>query len=575
MASDHTTTATPPTVKAASWLPLIVVVLTQIQASFAVNALTVSMQGITTDLDTAATSVGTAITAGTFSMAAFILLGAKVGARFGTRKVFQIAVAIHAAAMAGVALSLSPAMLFIAQASSGAVIALIAPALTVFIATNYKDQQQAKAIGLLAAAIPAAGVLALLIAGWFATTIGWRYSFGLMVVLGAINLLLSFKLKSVPAQPQLKIDWTGAIIAAVAIILLSFGFSGLSAWGTWFATDQAPFDILGLSPAPLLILLGAIAGQVFFMWVRKRQDAKLPRIFDLRVLASSSELAVTACMATMLFVGTAANFLIPLYMQIVQGRSSLETSFAIIPYTLSIFLASTFVAFLYDRFPPRTIAQAGFVVVAGALVLLAFTIRNDWGQLFVVLGLILLGLGQGAIVALVFNTLLSAVPRELAGDVGAWRGLVHNLSGSVGIAVASAFAVGMLSSLIASGAAAHPEVSPELISKVSINDADFMTNAQVEAAIGDRVSSPSELAAATEVNAEARLRALQISLLGLSGLALLAIVPAGRMPGRMKGDLPEQLEPDDPDAIPDPTAAPTITVPTTTAVPTSTEQAKR
>ncbi|SDX58485.1 Predicted arabinose efflux permease, MFS family [Arthrobacter sp. cf158] len=580
MASDHTTTATPPTVKAATWLPLIVVVLTQIQASFAVNALTVSMQGITTDLDTAATSVGTAITAGTFSMAAFILLGAKVGARFGTRKVFQIAVAIHAAAMAGVALSLSPAMLFIAQASSGAVIALIAPALTVFIATNYKDQQQAKAIGLLAAAIPAAGVLALLIAGWFATTIGWRYSFGLMVVLGAINLLLSFKLKSVPAQPQLKIDWTGAIIAAVAIILLSFGFSGLSAWGTWFATDQAPFDILGLSPAPLLILLGAIAGQVFFMWVRKRQDAKLPRIFDLRVLASSSELAVTACMATMLFVGTAANFLIPLYMQIVQGRSSLETSFAIIPYTLSIFLASTFVAFLYDRFPPRTIAQAGFVVVAGALVLLAFTIRNDWGQLFVVLGLILLGLGQGAIVALVFNTLLSAVPRELAGDVGAWRGLVHNLSGSVGIAVASAFAVGMLSSLIASGAAAHPEVSPELISKVSINDADFMTNAQVEAAIGDRVSSPSELAAATEVNAEARLRALQISLLGLSGLALLAIVPAGRMPGRMKGDLPEQLEPDDPDAIPDPTAAPTFTVPTTTvptttAVPTSTEQAKR
>lgn len=571
MASDHTTTTSPPTVKAASWLPLIVVVLTQIQASFAVNALTVSMQGITTDLDTAATSVGTAITAGTFSMAAFILLGAKLGARFGTRKVFQIAVAIHAAAMAGVALSLSPAMLFIAQASSGAVIALIAPALTVFIATNYKDQQQAKAIGLLAAAIPAAGVLALLIAGTFATTIGWRYSFGLMVVLGALNLLLSFRLKTVPAQPQLKIDWTGAIIAAVAIIFLSFGFSGLASWGTWFATNQAPFDILGLSPAPLLILLGAIAGQVFFRWVRKRQDAKLPRILDLRVLASSSELAITACMATMLFVGTAANFLIPLYMQIVQGRSGIETSFAIIPYTLSIFLASTFVAFLYEKFPPRTIAQGGFVVVSGALILIAFTIRNDWGQLFVVLGLILLGLGQGAIVALVFNSLLTAAPRDLAGDVGAWRGLVHNLAGSVGIAVASAFAVGMLSSLISSGAAAHPEVSPELIQKININDADFMTNAQVEAAIGDRVSSPSELAAAIEVNSDARLRALQISLLGLSGLALLAIVPAGRMPGRMKGDLPEQLEPDDPDAIPEEPA----THRSTPSDGTPTEQAKR
>ena len=67
--------ATTAAVSTASWLPLIVVVLTQIQASFAVNALTVSMAGITTDLDTPATSVGTAITAGTFAMAAFNSVG--------------------------------------------------------------------------------------------------------------------------------------------------------------------------------------------------------------------------------------------------------------------------------------------------------------------------------------------------------------------------------------------------------------------------------------------------------------------------------------------------------------------
>ena len=107
-------------------------------------------------------------------------------------------------------------MLFIAQAASGAVIALIAPALVVFIAANFHGQQQAKAIGFLAAAIPAAGVLALLIAGTFASTIGWRYSFGLIVALAVINLLLSFRLKKVPAQPDVQIDWTGAILAAVS-----------------------------------------------------------------------------------------------------------------------------------------------------------------------------------------------------------------------------------------------------------------------------------------------------------------------------------------------------------------------
>ncbi len=541
-----TETSAPPRT---SWLPLIVVVLTQIQASFAVNALTVSMAGITTDLDTPATSVGTAITAGTFAMAAFILLGAKIGARFGTRGVFQIAVAIHAAAMAGVAFSMSPAMLFIAQASSGAVIALIAPALTVFIATNYKGATQAKAIGFLAAAIPLAGVLALLLAGWFAETIGWRWSFALMVALGALNLVLSFGVKKVPAQPNLSIDWTGAIIAAITIILLSFGFSGLNTWGLWQATDQAPFDILGVSPAPVLIILGLIGGQAFFAWVSSRQKAKKPRIFDLRVLATSSELAVTACMATMLFVGTAANFLIPLYMQMVQGLTGIQTSFSIIPYTLSIFLASTFVAYLYKAFPPRVLASAGFVVVAGALTLLAFTVRGEWGQAFIVIGLILLGLGQGSIVALVFNTLLSSAPKELAGDVGAWRGLVHNLSGSIGIAVASAFAVGLLAATLQTSADEHPEISSELVAEVNFNDVDFLTNDMLAERLGATSATDEEIAAAVEINAEARLRSLQLSLLGLAGLALLAIVPATRMPGRIDGELPEQVEPNDPDTI--------------------------
>jgi len=51
-------------------------------------------------------------------------------------------------------------------------------------------------------------------------------------------------------------------------------------------------------------------------------------------------------------------------------------------------------------------------------------------------------------------------------------------------------------------------------------------------------ANPEEVAKAVLINTEARLRALKISLLGLAFLALLAIVPAGRMPGFREGDLP-------------------------------------
>ncbi|MDQ0734895.1 MFS transporter [Arthrobacter agilis] len=521
-----------------SWLPLVVVVLTQIQASFAVNALTVSMQGITSDLDTPATTVGTAITAGTFAMAAFILLGAQLGAKFGSMRILRIALVIHGAAMAGVALSVSPVMLFAAQALSGAVIALIAPALVVVIAANFSGQQQARAIGYLAAAIPAAGVLALLLAGSFASTIGWRYSFALVVALAVVNFLLALRLAPVAPQTGMTIDWTGAGLAAATVILLSFGFSGLNSWGVVIATPSAPFSVLGLSPALVLIVLGAVFGQSFFAWLRKRKAEGAPQLFDLEVLKSASERATTVCMACMLFVGTAANFLIPLYIQVVQGRTGFQTSIAIIPYTISIFIASTAVAGLYTRFPPRTIARAAFVVVAAALILLAFTIRNDWSQFLVVVGLVTLGLGQGAIVALVFNTLLSAAPKRLAGDVGAWRGLVHNISGSIGIAVASVFAVTALSALVNANLVDNETIPPSLKAQVDLDEVNFITNDQLEDVLGATDATEAQVAEAVRINEESRLRALNLSLLGLAGIALLAVVPAGRLPSWLPGDIP-------------------------------------
>ena len=43
---------------------------------------------------------------------------------------------------------------------------------------------------------------------------------------------------------------------------------------------------------------------------------------------------------------------------------------------------------------------------------------------------------------------------------------------------------------------------------------------------------------AVRLNTEARLRALKIGLLLMAGLALLAIIPAGRLPNYLPGEIP-------------------------------------
>jgi MFS family permease len=524
----------------ASWFPLVIVMMCQIQVSF--NAFNVSIEGIVADLGIPATSVGLALTTGTFAMAGFVLLGARLGAKIGPRNALHVGMIGPTVAAITISLTSQGWMLFAVQAFSGATMALAAPALTVAIAANYQGKQQAQAIGFLASAIPLAQVVSLLLAGALASSVGWRWSFVLLSVIGVVNLLLISRLAPIAPHPEVQIDWRGAALSSTGIILLSAAFSFLNSWGFFQASEQAPFDISGLSPVPFLLIIGIVLIHAFFRSTRRRMDAGQPVLFSLDVLRSTKERSIVACMALMLFIGTAVSFLLPLYMQVVQGLSGFQTSLSIVPYTLSIFVANTQVSRLYDRFSPTSITRVSFGVVFLALTLLSFTIRNDWSQAAVVVGLVTMGLAQGCIVALVFNKLLMSNPKELAGDVGAFRGLTHNISGSVGIAVGTAIAVSLLGGIVIRDAVASPAFSPELIEQINFDNTDFITTDRLEVVLEERGATPAEAEVAVEIYEDARLRALRTTLMFLAALALLGLVPAGKMPDFREPNLTEEDE---------------------------------
>lgn len=529
-----TSTATPPESRV-SWFPLAIVMLCQIQVSF--NAFNVSIEGIVEDLGIPATSVGLALTTSTFAMAGFVLLGSRIGARIGPRRALHIGMVGPTIAAITISLTDQGWMLFAVQALNGATVALAAPALTVVIASNYQGRQQGQAIGFLASAIPLAQVVSLLAAGALASSVGWRWSFVLLSAIGVVNLALIGRLAPIAPRPDVVIDWRGAALSSVGIIFVSAAFSFLNSWGFFTASEGAPFDIAGLSPVPVLLVVGIVLIHAFFRSTRKRMDEGKPVLFSLDVLRSTQERSIVACMALMLFIGTATSFLLPLYMQVVQGLSGFRTSVSIVPYTLSIFVANTQVSRLYQRFSPAAITRASFTVVFLALTLLAFTIRRDWSQNMVVLGLVTLGLAQGCIVALVFNKLLMSNPKELAGDVGAFRGLTHNISGSVGIAVGTALAVSLLGVIVARDAVASPAFSPEIMEQVNFDNTNFITSDQLAGVLEERGATAEEVDAAVEIYEDARLRALRTTLMFLALLALLALVPAGKMPDFREPDL--------------------------------------
>jgi MFS family permease len=524
--------------QAASWLPMVIIALAQILMVFNVSSLQVSIEGIVSSFDAPATTVGTAIVTYSLVVAGFIMLGAKVGQKFGSRRVFRAMILLFGAAMALMTFSPGAMTMIAAQAMAGVAAAALVPTLVVLVADNYRGLQQEKALGWLGGAQAMGIVLGFLIAGTLSTLVGWRYTYGFLVLLAAGVYVLSNKLSPVKGLSNGSIDKVSVILAASAVFLISFGANNLTAWGVLLATPRAPFNILDMSPAPIMIVCGIFLVQAFFVWSQKRQASGKTPLIALEVLETPQERAAVFSIFTIGALGSAITFLVPLYIQVVQGRSSLQTAVAVIPFSLASFAAAVLVVRLYGRLSPRHIARYAFLVVSVGVALLGAVIRNDWSTFMVIVSMFVAGLGEGILLTLLFNVLVTASPKELAGDVGSLRGTTNNLAAGVGTALAGALVVGVLATSVHRELVHNPMIPNELKMEVNLDHVPFISNDQLHGTLARTTATPEQVTEAARINTDARLLALKVSFFTLAGLALLAFFPAGGLPGYVRGEVP-------------------------------------
>jgi MFS family permease len=522
----------------ASWLPMIVIAMGQMLMSFNVAALPVSMGGMVASFNTPPTTVGTAIVMYSLGVSGFVMLGGKLGQRFGSKIFFQVAVALFLAAMVIMVLSPTATVMLAGQALAGFAGASLVPSLVALIANHYKGAQQAKAVGWLGSARAIAGVLAFVIVGYVAM-INWRLAFGLLIVHASVLFLLSFKLKPSPAKPDVKIDAFGVILSAVAVILISFGFNNLRNWGLTLARPAAPFDLFGVSPAPLMIGLGIVIFMAFFLWSHKQATKGKTPLLALQVIDSPKEWAAVFALFLIVMTEAAINFTVPMYIQIIQGRTSAATSVAMMPFMLTVFFTAILIVKLYGKFAPRTIARGAFTLVAFGALWLAFVVSNDWSVFPVIIGLVTVGLGQGALVTLLFNVLVTSSPKELAADVGALRGVTQNLAAAVGTAVMGTLVVGVLSAGIMNRVTDNPLITAEMKAEVDLGSINFLNNDRLKERFEASNATPEQITEAVRINSETRLRALQVGFFVLAAMSLFAIVPCGWLPDYRPGDIPK------------------------------------
>jgi MFS family permease len=506
------------------------------------SVMNVAISQIVDDLNTTIQGVQTAITLYTLVMAAFMLLGAKLGDILGRNRAFAIGLGIYGAGSLTTALSPNLTVLLIGWSGiEGFGAVLVIPAIAALTAASYEGRERALAYALLGGVAAIAVAAGPLIGGWVTTEFTWRYVFAGETVVVILILLLRGRIPRAAAalrRPQLDIG--GVALSAVGLGLTVFAILRSSVWG--FVQPRTPPTIngteitpLGFSPVPFLILAGLALLGGFIVWEQRRARLGRDQLLDPTLLRIAQLRAGLSSLLGQQLVLMGSFFVIPVYLQVVLGLDAFETGKRLLPLSVAMLVFALLGPRIAGRRSPRTVAQFGLVAVSiGAIVMLA-TLDVKLNDTGFKIALALLGAGAGLLASQLGNVIMSSVPPAKSSEGGGLQGTAQNLGSSLGTAIIGAVLLASLATGFTQRVADNPDIpaaARETIVANTEQGIDIVPVKDVETAAVEGGLTQAQAQAVAGDYGDAQLEALRLALGAVALAALLSLWFTRRLPSQ-------------------------------------------
>lgn len=365
------------------------------------------------------------------AFAALLLLGGRLGDRFGPKYVYLLGLAIFSASSLWCGLSTSVEMLSIARIAQGAGAALLAPQIFAAITRTFPSERRGMAMSVWAATTGVGLFAGPIVGAVLLDQLGWQWIFFINIPVGIIGLALAAWLVPVLPGRRLNIDVLGVVLSGAGICLIVFGLQEgeNDHWSGWIWAA---------------ITGGLALVAVFFGWQAVHPDEPL---VPLRLLARRNFALSTAGIALVSFSFVA--FVIPLmiFLQDVCALSPLRAALLAAPMAIATIILAPVVGRISDRINPGPIVVFGFVSLAIALIWLAMDMTPSTPLWRLVLPLAMVG----AAGAFTWEPLAVIASRSLPPDLAGAGSALCNIARHLGATLSSAGVAAVMGALLDGG----------------------------------------------------------------------------------------------------------------------------
>lgn len=525
----HTENADAP---AGSRLVLTVLAAGQFLMTLDSSVMNVSMASVAADLDTPITGIQTAITLYTLVMASLMITGGRIGTVLGRRRAFRLGLIIYGIGSLTTALAPNLGVLLLGWSlfeGLGAV--LIMPAIVALVSANIAPGRRAAAYGLIAAAGAAAVAAGPLIGGTVTTYASWRYVFAGEVVLVVIILCTLRRIADVPPTPG-RIDLIGAGLSVLGLGMSVTGVLRSSEWG-WVRPTPAGPDLLGLSPTIWLILAGLLVLYGFLRWQQHLVHTGGEPLIDPRLLRNRQLGGGLGMFFAQFLIQGGVFFTVPLFLSVALELTALETGLRILPLSGALVLSAVGIPKFVPRANPRRVVRLGLLTMIAGILVLMGGMDPAADARVVMIPMLLLGLGLGALSSQLGAVTLAALPDSRSAEVGGMQNTATSLGTCLGTALIGSILLAALTVAARTGIEDNPAVPATVQQQASTQLAagvPFLSTTQLRHSLSDAGVDDSTATAIVEVNSEARLLALRVAFAVTALFATAALFVTGRLP---------------------------------------------
>lgn len=400
-------------------LPLAVTTIGSFMSILDTTIVNVALPSILQQFDARIEMGQLVLTSYLIALAIVIPLSGFLGEKVGMKRLYMLTLLCFTigSALCGFAWNLPSLVVFrVIQGLGGG---MLQPLGMAIVFSMISPLERARFMGFLGLPLLIAPILGPSFGGYLVEYVSWRAIFWINLPIGLLNVLLAIRLlRETPKQPATPMDTWGFVFAAVAFPCILLGLTEGEDQG-W--TAALPVALLTIGATALLLFV--------------RRELRYPQpLLRVRLFKNPMFTLALGVQFVMQFSLFGLAYLLPLFLQSVDGWGAAQVGLVLLPQGIASFIAMTSAGKLYNSTGPRPLVIGGFVVMA--VTTLLFTQVDQHTSAWAVTGLaalrgVSLGLAAQTISTVAFNT----VPREHMPRATSLVNVCQRVYGSVATAI--------------------------------------------------------------------------------------------------------------------------------------------